>query len=76
MMLEYAANSAQNVYRFLDMVTKMIVHSRDVMWLGHKFHESSKKEIMPVPEDDYEDEEEIAPSTNMRSRRDVINLPT
>ncbi len=40
-MLGYAANSAPNVYRFLDVETKKIVHSRDVMWLGYKFHEPS-----------------------------------
>ena len=63
MMLGYAANSAPNVYRFLDMETKKIVHSRDVMWLGYKFYESSKNSLpmTSAPEDNHEDEEEIVP---------------
>ena len=35
----YAANTAPNAYRLLDVETKKIVHFRDVMWLGYKFHE-------------------------------------
>ena len=48
---------------FLDMETKKIVHSRDVMWLGYKFYESSKNSLSmtSAPEDNYEDEEEIVP---------------
>jgi len=57
-MLGYAANSAPNMYHFLDMEAMKIVHSRDVMWLGYKFHESSKNSLptTPAPEDDHEDE--------------------
>ena len=63
MMLGYAANSVPNVYRFLDMETKKIVHFRDVMWLGYKFYESSKNSLpmTSAPEDNHEDEEEIVP---------------
>ena len=48
---------------FLDMETKKIVHSRDVMWLGYKFYESSKNSlpVTSAPEDNHEDEEEIMP---------------
>jgi len=61
MMLGYAADSAQNVYRFLHMETMKIVHSRDVIWLGYKFHESSKNSIHTTPApDDHEDEEKMA----------------
>jgi len=69
MTLGYTANSAPNVYRFLDMETMKIVHSRDVMWIGYKVHESSKNSIptTPAPEDDHEDEEEIEPNTNVTS---------
>ena len=59
-MLGYAANSAPNVYRFLDMETKKIVHSRDVMWLGYKFYENSLP-MTSAPEDNHEEEEEIVP---------------
>ena len=46
------------------METKKIVHSRDVMWLGYKFHKSSKNSFptMPAPEDDHKHKEEIAPA--------------
>ncbi len=59
MMLGYAASSLPNVFRLLDVKTKKIVHSRDVMWLGHKFHESSKNPtpMTSAPEDNHEDNE-------------------
>jgi 2-phospho-L-lactate transferase/gluconeogenesis factor (CofD/UPF0052 family) len=53
---------ANDVYRMLNLDTKRIIHSRDIIWLNEEYHDWIDRKVLQKKETDDEDDNVIANS--------------
>jgi hypothetical protein len=59
MFMGYSVDHSNDVYRMLNLETKSIIHSRDVVWLNKSLTEWFSSESTSKDQSDYEDDEEF-----------------
>jgi hypothetical protein len=78
MFVGYSVHHANDVYRILNLNTKRIIQSRDIIWLNEAYHDWNEKKVYKKGIDD-EDDDGIANSKiqkvnivqdNLRSAQD------
>jgi hypothetical protein len=62
MCVEYSVNHSNNVYRMLNLDTKRIIQSCDIIWLNEAYHDWVERKISQKKEIDDEDDDVIANS--------------
>jgi hypothetical protein len=69
MFVGYSGNHSNDDYRMLNLESKRIINSRDVIWLGRNFKTWSKSKIstekLDVVDDDDDDNFMVKPTENM-----------
>jgi hypothetical protein len=59
MFVGYSVHHANDVYRMLNLDTKMIIQSRDIIWLNEAYHDWIDREVSQKKEIDDEDDDVI-----------------
>jgi Reverse transcriptase (RNA-dependent DNA polymerase) len=59
MFMGYSVDHSNDVYRMLNLETKKIIHSRDVVWLGESFNEWFNYNSTSKNDSEYEDDAEF-----------------
>jgi hypothetical protein len=77
MFMEYSVDPSNDVYRMLNLETKKIIYSRDVVWLNKSCTEWFSSKSTSKDQSDYEDDEEfieIIKKLNRESNEEVIDI--
>jgi hypothetical protein len=62
MFVGYFVHHANDVYRMLNIYTKRIIQSRDIIWLNEAYHDWIDRKVSQKKETDDEDDDVIANS--------------
>jgi hypothetical protein len=62
MFVEYSVHHANDVYRMLNLDTKRIIQSCDIIWLNEAYHDWINRKLSQKKEIDDEDDDIIANS--------------
>jgi hypothetical protein len=76
MFMGYSVDHSNDVYRMLNLETKSIIHSRDIVWLDKSFTEWFSSKSTSKDQSDYEDDEEFIERIkkfNCESNEEVID---
>jgi hypothetical protein len=60
MFLGYSVNHANYLYIMLNIVTKRIIQSRDIIWLNETYHDWIERKISQKKDSDDEEDDVIA----------------
>jgi hypothetical protein len=55
MFVGYSVHHANDVYRMLNLDTKRIIHSRDIIWLNEAYHDCIERKVTQKKETDGQD---------------------
>jgi hypothetical protein len=62
MFVGYSVHNANDVYRMLNLDTKSIIHSRNIIWLNEAYHDWIARKVSQKEEIDDVDDDVIANS--------------
>jgi hypothetical protein len=62
MFVGYSVHHANDIYRMLNLYTKSIIQSRNIIWLNETYHDCIERKISQKEEVDDEDNDVIANS--------------
>jgi hypothetical protein len=68
MFVGYSEHHANDVYRMLNLETKSIIHSRDIIWMNVAYHDWIERKVSQKEEIGNEDDNVIAIRRLRRSR--------
>jgi hypothetical protein len=68
MFVGYSEHHANDVYRMLNLETKSIIHSRDIIWMNEAYHDWIERKVSQKEEIGNEDDNVIAIRRLRRSR--------
>jgi hypothetical protein len=60
--VEYSVNHTNDVYSMLNLDTKSIIQSRDIIWLNEAYHDWIERKVLQKKEIDDEDDDVIVNS--------------